>query len=404
MDEIELTGLSAQREWCGRAPAGRAVVAGFYTVEAAFVATMILSQHGSSPGLLALDIAVGAATLLALPLLRTRLVQVSLLTAVLAALSAAATPISSLTVLEAARCRKLSVAVRLAAAAVAGQLVREAWRPITGLDFVWWTVEVCAVATALVGWGAYRRYRGALIASLRERAQRAEDEQVRRIQEARVAERGRIAHEMHDVLAHRLTLLATYSGALEYRPEISPEKISEAAGVIRSTVREALVELRQIIYMLREQDEDGGDAAVDGAQPGLGLGRPQPSLSDLPRLADESRGVGAEVHLDLRVAEPEDCPAVVGRTVYRAVQEGLTNARRHAPGVPVLVVVGGRRGGLLTVDVHNALVGRRTEASELGTGTGLVGLTERVSLAGGRVEYGPSEGEFRLHVQLPWSA
>jgi signal transduction histidine kinase len=464
VDEAEVTGWCAGRR-DGWDSAGRAVQGGFITLEAALVAVVVWSQHGASNGLFWLDVVVGAATVVLLPLLRTRLTTVGVLAAVLAALSAAATPVSSLTVLLTAQCRRLSFAVRLAALAAAAQLVRATWRPIAGLDFSWWTVEVCAVATALIGWGAYSRSRHALIASLRERARRAEAEQVRRIAEARVAERGRIAREMHDVLAHRLTLLATYSGALEYRPETSPEKISEAAGVIRSTVREALVELRQIIYMLRDEDQedevrdvgagevaagdvDGGDVGgresggrgVDGGDVGgrgvegrgfdgrvdgggidgrvgfglaasagdpghgFGLGRPQPGLADLPQLADESRGVGAEVHLDLRVAEPRQCPAVVGRTAYRVVQEGLTNARRHAPGVPVLVVIGGRRGELLTVEVHNALVERRPEAAELGTGTGLIGLTERVSLAGGRVEYGPTDGEFRLRVQLPWSA
>ena len=396
-----MTGCAAgQGRW---GSAGRVVQGGFFGLEAVFVAATISAQHGESPRLLGVDIAVGAMTLSLLPLMRTRLVAVGYLTAVLAAVSAAATPVSSVLVLQTAQCRKLSVAARVAALAAAAQVVREGWRPVTGLDFTWWILEVLAVATALTGWGAYSRSRRALIASLRERARRAEAEQVRRVAEARLAERGRVAREMHDVLAHRLTLLATYSGALEYRPEISPEKISEAAGVIRSTVREALVELRQIIYMLRDEDEDGAGPA-GAAEPGLGLARPQPGLGDLPHLADEVRGVGAEVHLDLRVVEPQDCPAVVGRTAYRVVQEGLTNARRHAPGVPVLVVVGGRRGGLLTVDVHNALVAQRSESAELGTGTGLVGLTERVSLAGGRAEYGPAEGEFRLHVQLPWSA
>lgn len=379
--------------------AGRGVRFGFYSLEAALVALTVWGQAGEPRTLLALDIVAGAASMVLLPALERRLIPVGCLLAVLSVVSPAVTPVAAVSVMQAAQRRKLSVAARLGAVAVVGQLGRGVWRPVDGLDFTWWVVEVCAVATALVGWGAYTRSRGALIVSLCERAERAEAEQGRRVAEARVAERGRIAREMHDVLAHRLTLLATYAGALEYRPEIAPEKISEAAGVIRSNVRDALVELRQIIYMLRDDDEE---ARCDSD---LGLGRPQPSLRDLPELADQSRGVGAEVHLDLRVTEPFDCPAVTGRTAYRVVQEALTNARRHAPGVPVLVIVGGRPGGLLTIDVHNALLPEdaRPEAAELGTGTGLIGLTERVSLAGGRVEYGPADGEFRLHVQLPWS-
>ena len=133
---------------------------------------------------------------------------------------------------------------------------------------------------ALVGWGELSRARQALLESLREQARRAEAEQASRVAEARAAERASIAREMHDVLAHRLSLLATYAGALEYRPDAPPEQLARAAGVVRAGVHQALDELREVIGVLR--DDDDAPAAT----------RPQPSLSDLRRAGrgDPRRG------------------------------------------------------------------------------------------------------------------
>jgi signal transduction histidine kinase len=240
-----------------------------------------------------------------------------------------------------------------------------------------------AAYAALVGWGALARARYALLASLRERARRAEAEQGRRVAEARVAERARIAREMHDVLAHRLSLVATYAGALEYRPDSSPEQLSRAAGVVRAGVHQALEEMRQVITLFGEDRE--GDAAASG---------------ELAELVEESRDAGTLVRLDDRLASAPALPAATGRTVYRVVQESLTNARRHAAGQPVTVVVDGRPGDGLVVDVRNPLSAKPFTSSG---GTGLVGLTERVRLAGGRLDHGSTgTGEFCVHAWLPW--
>jgi signal transduction histidine kinase len=125
---------------------------------------------------------------------------------------------------------------------------------------------------------------------------------------------------MHDVLAHRLSLLATYAGAIEYRPDAPPEQVARAAGVVRAGAHQALDELREVITVLREDDGDG-----DAAQ------RPQPGLPDLPRLVEESRDAGARIQLDDRVADPAALPGAAGRTAYRVVREGLTNARASTP-------------------------------------------------------------------------
>jgi signal transduction histidine kinase len=281
----------------------------------------------------------------------------------------------------------------VAVTGVAAHAVQGWWRPTGGLSYAWWLVLMTAAYAALVGWGALARARHALLASLRERARRAEAEQGHRVAEARVAERARIAREMHDVLAHRLSLVATYAGALEYRPDSSPEQLSRAAGVVRAGVHQALDELREVISLLgedRDDREDREDGDATGAGPGGGLAE----------LVDESRDAGTPVRLDDRLASSPALPATTGRTVYRVVQESLTNARRHAAGQPVTVVLDGRPGEGLVVDVRNPLP---TEPSTSPGGTGLVGLTERVRLAGGRLDHGSTgTGEFRVHAWLPW--
>jgi signal transduction histidine kinase len=201
------------------------------------------------------------------------------------------------------------------------------------------------------------------------------------------------------VLAHRLTLVATYAGALEYRPDASPEQLSRAAGVVRTAVHQALDDLREVIGVLRHGDADG-DPAVEDTRV-----RPQPVLTDLPRLVEESRDAGTDVEVNNRLAAPGDLPTGVGRTAYRVVQEGLTNARRHGAGQPVRLILDGRPGARLTIDIRNPLpVEPAAAPAAPGTGTGLIGLAERVALAGGGLRHESTAGEFRLHAWLPWPA
>ncbi|MFF5923967.1 sensor histidine kinase [Streptomyces flavochromogenes] len=243
----------------------------------------------------------------------------------------------------------------------------------------------------VTAWGMLVRSRRQLVEALRERARRAEAEAELRAAQAQRLAREAIAREMHDVLAHRLTLLSVHAGALEFRPDAPPEQVARAAGVIRDSAHEALQDLREIIGVLRAPGEngDGGD-------------RPQPTLATLDALIDESREAGADVVLDTTVDEPSTVPAATGRTVYRIAQEGLTNARKHAPGTTVTVTVRGRPGEGLTVDVHNPAPAGPVPPVP-GSGQGLIGLTERAALAGGRMEHGPApDGGFSLHAWLPW--
>jgi signal transduction histidine kinase len=235
---------------------------------------------------------------------------------------------------------------------------------------------------AALGWGLFVRARRELVRSLRDRADRAAGD-------AREAERRRIAREMHDVLAHRLSLLSVHAGALEFRPDAPAEEVAEAARVIRESARAALEELRGVIGVLRE---DGGGSLTEA---------PQPTIADLAALVEESRAAGMRItaRIELGDAAPT---AAAGRTAYRIAQEGLTNARKHAPGAAVTLTVQAPDGDL-RVEVRSlAPVAVPSESPLPGAGTGLIGLAERVTLAGGDLESGVDpEGAFVLRARLP---
>jgi signal transduction histidine kinase len=256
---------------------------------------------------------------------------------------------------------------------------------------------VVTIATA--AFGLFVRVRRELVLSLRERNRRLQDEQVWRVEEARRAERNRIAREMHDVLAHRISLLSLHAGALEFRPDAPPAEIARAAEVIRISARAAQEELREVIGVLRT------DAHDELLEP------PQPTLADLTMLVQESRRAGMDVTLRTRV-EAQTLPDTLGRTVYRLIQEALTNARKHAPGQLVTIeLTGDRTAGVRVTVANRPHVGAARDAApdglqhdHVGSGTGLIGVGERVTLAGGTLRHGPLPGGgFQLTAQLPWT-
>ncbi|MEY9815284.1 sensor histidine kinase [Streptomyces albogriseolus] len=263
------------------------------------------------------------------------------------------------------------------------------WRPDPDLPYAAAVVLVLVLTGATVGWGMFVRSKRQLMLSLRDRARRAETEARLRAEQAQRLAREAIAREMHDVLAHRLTLLSVHAGALEFRPDAPRDEIARAAGVIRESAHEALQDLREIIGVLRAGDSE--DA-----------GRPQPTLAALDALVAESLQAGMKVTLEQRVTDAGSVPASVGRTAYRIAQEGLTNARKHAPGTEVTVSVAGGPGEDLTVTVHNPAPEADVPPVP-GAGQGLIGLTERATLAGGSLEHGPTpEGGFEVRARLPW--
>lgn len=255
----------------------------------------------------------------------------------------------------------------------------------------WGTLGLCVlVMSVAIGWGLFARTRRELVASLHERARRLESEQLLRVEQARVAERRRIAREMHDVLAHRLSLLSLHAGALEFRRDASPDEVAEAASVIRASGQAALEELRAVIGLLREDDD------------GDGLEAPQPTLAEVPALIEESRAAGMDVRWEERSPSTDAVPSVVGRAAYRVLQEALTNARKHARGAPVDV-----RLDLGPPMVLEVVSGRPSELLDdervPGAGLGLVGLAERVALLDGALEHGKdAAGRFVVRATLPW--
>lgn len=240
-----------------------------------------------------------------------------------------------------------------------------------------------ALTLAIIGWGLFIRHRRQLLLSLRERAVRAETEARLRAEQTQHQVREQIAREMHDVLGHRLSLLSVHAGALEYRPGAPAEEIAKTASVIRASAHQALQDLREVIGVLR--------APVNEL--------PQPVLTDVRELVAESGRAGMRVSLDMEVAD--GAPESIGRTVYRTVQEGLTNARKHAPGANVAVSVTGGPGSGVSVEVNNTNGFRPLPTPS--SGQGLIGLAERIALASGRLEHGHTDsGGFRLAAWIPW--
>jgi signal transduction histidine kinase len=251
------------------------------------------------------------------------------------------------------------------------------------LPYVFELLLAVLVTLLVIPWGLFTRTQRDLLRTSHERARELEAEQRAHVEQAREAERRRIAGEMHDVLAHRLSLLSVHAGALEFRPDAPPEEIADAAAVIRQNAADALRDLREVIGVLRD--------SPDVVSP------PQPTLDAIPSLIEES--VAAGMHVRSRIAA-DGGDATVGRTAYRVVQEGLTNARKHAPAAAVEVTIEAE--DQLVVEV----VSRRSAlAVPAGPGgSGLIGLSERVALAGGELSHGRNpRGDFVLRATLPWT-
>jgi signal transduction histidine kinase len=352
-----------------------------------------LLEHGATPSstVAALIVVAGVIACAAIWLRRRWPVAVALLTVVLGAVSPAAGGAALIGLFSVAVHRRSVVAIPIVVLAIA---LLPAYFSLYPDDIPFWVNVVLAtgIQAAVVGWGMFIRSQRELMLALRERTRQAEAERDLRVAQARAQERTRIAREMHDVLAHRLSLLSLHAGALEVHPDAPPEEITRAAGVVRASAHQALEDLRQVIDVLRAAEPAGSEAQ-----------RPQPTLCDVAALVEESREAGTAVELEQHV-DAEGVPAATGRTIYRIVQEGLTNARKHSPLAAVVASVEGAPGIGLRVEILT-----RRPLAQLGhvdipgAGAGLIGLAERVGLAGGRLEHGRTEiGDHRLWAWLPW--
>jgi signal transduction histidine kinase len=242
---------------------------------------------------------------------------------------------------------------------------------------------------ATVAWGMSVRHRRALIASLRERAVAAEVEARLRAEHSEHEAREALAREMHDVLGHRLSLLSVHAGALAYSRDAPPEDRTRAAEVVRENAHRALQDLREVIGVLR--------APVGEL--------PLPGVADVLELIEEAHRAGPSVELrDEAGVTTGDrtLPETQSRTIYRLVQEGLTNVRKHAGDAPVVVRIAGEPGDHVTAEVVNAPPARPPSHPH-GSGTGLRGLGERARLVGGELDHGPTgSGGWQVRIRLPW--
>ncbi|WP_215546974.1 sensor histidine kinase [Amycolatopsis sp. CA-230715] len=339
------------------------------------------------------DLVVGGVACLSLFLRRRWPLWVAVATATATTVSTVAVAPALIAVFTVAGVAPAGIALAVAALNAAGTTIYYVLLP--GLSKYWdGVVPALGLLLAALAWGMMVRARRQLIVSLRQRAERAEAEQRLLADQARQAERSRIAREMHDVLAHRVSLIALHAGGLEIRSDLPPEQVRTTAALIRTSARQTLVELGDVIGVLR---------VAQGAEAPLSKQR---TLSDIPTLVEESTAAGADVDLTFEVERADEAPGQLARAAYRAVQESLTNVTKHAPGAPAAVSVTGGPGTGLRVTVRNPLrPGEPGDTPALpGSGTGLVGLAERVSLVGGTLSHGQTpNGEFLVDARLEWS-
>lgn len=243
----------------------------------------------------------------------------------------------------------------------------------------------------LLAWGAglLRRSRLEQRETLRERALRLERERDQQAQIATVAERNRIAREMHDIVAHSLSVVVAQADGGRYAAGNDPAAATRALETIAETSRAALADMRRILGVLR--DENGDPAALI----------PQPADTDIATLIAQVKAAGLSVS-HVSIGAPRALPPGAGVAVYRIVQESLTNVLKHGgPQASAIVTTAWESAGL-TVTVDDD--GRGAAATSDGAGHGLVGMRERATMLGGSLTAGPRPGggfRVQFHIPLP---
>ncbi|MFD7718424.1 sensor histidine kinase [Streptomyces sp. NPDC059814] len=302
-----------------------------------------------------------------------------------------------------------------------------AWSSI-GSVVTWFAVNFVFSCLMPLLLGLYVGQRRAVVAGLVERAERAEREQLLVAEAAREEERRRIAGEMHDVVSHQVSLIVVHANALSAVAH-DPEGTSEAAQIIQTAGRRALTELREMLGVLRTSPTGGpvdgagesptpagsdaakGESGAAAHHPAAAAERrpvPGSAVDRIAELADNSRAAGLPVTVLVEGA-PQPLTEPVERAAHRVVQEALTNVHKHAPGATTRIhLVFDPR--TVRVRIVNGPAGRPVDTAADGGpllpsgGHGLIGLTERVRLAGGTIESGPTgDGGFRIGAALPTS-
>jgi signal transduction histidine kinase len=224
-------------------------------------------------------------------------------------------------------------------------------------------------------------------AQLADLAAQLEREREGKARLAVAAERARIARELHDVVAHGISVIAVQAGSGRHTLEGDMQRARAAFGAIESTSRQALVEMRHLLGLLREENEPA-------------VAAPLPGMNSHAELIDQARGAGLSVTVDVD-GEPRALPPGIDVAAYRILQEALTNARKHAPGARVSVRI--RYGNhYFEIDVRDHGAGTGAPLVIEGGGYGLIGMRERVALYRGELDAGPQpDGGFRVHARLP---
>jgi signal transduction histidine kinase len=257
-----------------------------------------------------------------------------------------------------------------------------------------WVAVLLAVIVAWLSGDNIRSYR-IREAALRDRAQRLEQEREERARQAVTEERLRIARELHDVVAHAMSVVAVQAGVANHVIDSRPHLARQALDTVEANTRAALVEMRRLLGVLRQADDQTPSLA------------PAPGLADLPTLVRQLSEVGLTVDLRADDPPPGGVPDGVDLSAYRIVQEGLTNVLRH--GGPEARVAIGYPAGAVEIEVCDD--GRppdrapRPRGVTEGPGHGLIGMRERVAVYGGTLTAGPRPGGgFRLAATLPFGA
>ncbi|WP_406411250.1 sensor histidine kinase [Streptomyces sp. NBC_01614] len=223
----------------------------------------------------------------------------------------------------------------------------------------------------------------------------AEQERISEAERSRrtlLEERARIARELHDVVAHHMSVITVQADSAPYRLPGMPEAVQEEFAAIAAGARESLGEMRRLLTVLRG----------DGANGGAGERAPQPGIDRLQQLVEATVRAGQPVELSLAAGAAGAAPPAVDLSAYRIVQEALANVVRHAPGARTRVSVTVDEDEVLVLVVNGPARDAVVELESSGTGHGLVGMRERVRLTGGTLDTGPlPDGGFRVAARLP---
>jgi signal transduction histidine kinase len=420
------TAPTAARAWSVAGTIGAVLASWFWSTVA-----VSFASPGSSPvpgrWILAWLVALAVGTLLVWRATRPVLVNVATaVTAIVLPLDALAALVALPWVISRRPTRTAIGCGALTAVAVAVALGRDHARPPARTVLA--TTDAATGAVSVPGAGAYALLGALLLAvsvgaglvrrsldtahravGLQQQTARHADRL--RTEMTRQEERELIAREVHDTVAHHLSLVSLHASALEVSRR-DDEDVTGAARSIRVATRRALEEMRDLVGTLRDPQPPGALGAWDPAA--------SHSLADLPRLVSGTREAGADVRARVFVTDGDTAPPALTRAVYRIVQESVTNALKHAPGVPVEVDVSAAPGSGVEIRVANVLraVGAGPVATHGGVaevrpgassgapgsgGAGLLGMRERAERLGGAFDAGARDGWFVVSARLPWT-